>query len=163
MDTKDNDLLFLLEKDCMIPLHELAVMLQCSEEEVASRRAKLEEKKIIRGYTALIDWDRAGTPSVMAIVELRVTPEHEYGYDRIAERIVEFSNVKSLRLRTGAYDLQLLVEGKTMHEVSSFVSEHIAPMDRVKETTTHIIMKTYKANGVLYYERDDGTRLPFAF
>ena len=163
MDTKDNDLLFLLEKDCTIPLHELAAMLQCSEEEVASRRAMLEEKRIIRGYTALIDWDRADSPSVMAIVQLRVTPEHEYGYDRIAERIVKFSNVKSLYLQTGTHDLQLLVQGKTMHEVSSFVSEHIAPMERIKETATHIIMKTYKANGVLYYEREDGTRLPFSF
>ena len=163
MDTKDNDLLFLLEKDCTIPLHELAAMLQCSEEEVASRRAILEKEKIIRGYTALIDWDRAKNPSVMAIVELRITPEHEYGYDRIAERIARFSNVKNLRLQSGTYDLQLLVQGKTMHDVASFVSEHIASMDRIKETATHIIMKTYKENGVLYYERDDGKRLPFSF
>jgi len=163
MDTKDSDLLFLLEKDCMLPLHELAAMLQCSEEEVASRRKKLENEKIIRGYSALVDWDRADTPSVMAIVELRVTPEQEYGYDRIAERITKFSNVRSLRLRTGTYDLQLVVQGKTMHDVASFVSEHIAPMDRIKETATHIIMKTYKESGVLYYEREDGTRLPFSF
>jgi len=150
MDIIDNDLLFLLEKDCMIPLHELAAMLQCSEEEVAARRVALEEKKIIRGYTALIE---AHNPSVTAIVQLRATPEHEYGYDRIAERIVKFSNVKNLHL-------QLLLQGKTMHEVSSFVYEHI---DRIKEIATHIIMKTYKANEVLYYKREDGTRLPFSF
>jgi DNA-binding Lrp family transcriptional regulator len=163
MDAKDNDLLFLLEKDCMLPLHELAVMLQCSEEEIVSRREKLEEKGIICGYTAHVNWDRAGTPSVMAIVELRVTPEHEHGYDRVAERIARFSNVRSLRLRTGTHDLQLLVQGKTMQDVSSFVSEHIASMERVTETATHIIMKIYKENGVLYYEKEDGNRLPFSF
>jgi len=163
MDEKDNDLLFLLEKDCMLPLHELAVMLQCSEEEIVSRRKKLEESGVICGYTAHVNWDRAGTPSVMAIIELRVTPEHEYGYDRVAERIARFSNVRSLRLRTGTHDLQLLVQGKTMQDVSSFVSEHIASMERVKETVTHIIMKIYKENGVLYYEKEDGNRLPFSF
>jgi DNA-binding Lrp family transcriptional regulator len=163
MDTIDNDLLFLLEKDCMLSVHELAAMLQCSEAEVAARRTKLEEGKIIRGYTALIDWDRAENPSVLAIVELRVTPEHEYGYDRIAESISQFAHVKSLRLQTGTHDLQLLVQGRTMHDISSFVSEHIASMDRIKETATHIIMKTYKENGVSYYEREDGTRLPFSF
>ncbi|NLV28429.1 MAG: Lrp/AsnC family transcriptional regulator [Methanomicrobiales archaeon] len=163
MDDIDRSLLSLLEEDCTTPLHELAVMLGCDDEEVAKRKKQLEEEGIIRRYSAVINWEQVDKGAVYAIIELKVSPERDHGYDRIAERISRFANVRSLRLRTGTHDLQLLVSGKSMQEIARFVSEHVAPMERIRETATHIIMKTYKENGVLYVEREDGQRLPFSF
>ncbi|MDD1724354.1 MAG: Lrp/AsnC family transcriptional regulator [Methanospirillum sp.] len=163
MDDIDRSLLSLLEEDCTTPFHELAVMLGCSEEEVERRKTQLEEEGIIRRYSAVINWEQVDKGAVYAIIELKVAPERDWGYDKIAGRIARFSNVRNLRLRTGTHDLQLLVTGKSMQEIARFVSEQIAPMERIRETATHIIMKTYKENGVLYVEREDGKRLPFSF
>lgn len=163
MDDIDRSLLSLLEEDCSTPLHDLAVMLGCSDEEVEKRKEQLEKDGIIRRYSAVINWEQVDKGAVYAIIELKVAPERDYGYDRIAARISRFANVRNLRLRTGTHDLQLLVKGKSMQEIARFVSEHIAPMERIRETATHIIMKTYKENGVLYVEREDGQRLPFSF
>jgi len=163
MDDKDRTLLSLLEENCTTPVHDLAVMLECSDEEILSRKKALEEAGIIRRYSAVINWEAVEEGLVFAIIELKVAPERERGYDQIAERIARFSNVRNLRLRTGSHDLELLVAGKTMQEIARFVSEQIAPMDRIRETATHLIMKTYKENGVLYMEREEGKRLPFSF
>jgi DNA-binding Lrp family transcriptional regulator len=163
MDDIDRSLLSLLEENCSTPLHELAVMLGCTDEDVEKRRQQLEKDGIIRRYSAVINWEQVDKGAVYAIIELKVAPERDYGYDRIAARISRFSNVRNLRLRTGTHDLQLLVKGKSMQEIARFVSEQIAPMERIRETATHIIMKTYKENGVLYVEREDGQRLPFSF
>lgn len=163
MDDKDRTLLSLLEEDCTTPVHDLAVMLECSDDEILSRKKALEEAGIIRRYSAVINWEAVEDGLVFAIIELKVAPERERGYDQIAERIARFSNVRNLRLRTGSHDLELLVAGKTMQEIARFVSEQIAPMDRIRETATHLIMKTYKENGVLYMEREEGKRLPFSF
>jgi DNA-binding Lrp family transcriptional regulator len=163
MDDIDRSLLSLLEENCSTPLHELAVMLGCSDEDVEKRRQQLEKDGIIRRYSAVINWEQIDKGAVYAIIELKVAPERDYGYDRIAARISRFSNVRNLRLRTGTHDLQLLVKGKSMQEIARFVSEQIAPMERIREPATHIIMKTYKENGVLYVEREDGQRLPFSF
>jgi len=138
-------------------------MLGCSDDEVVKRKEQLEKDGIIRRYSAVINWEQVDKGAVYAIIELKVAPERDYGYDRIAARISRFTNVRNLRLRTGTHDLQLLVKGKSMQEIARFVSEQIAPMERIRETATHIIMKTYKENGVLYVEREDGQRLPFSF
>jgi DNA-binding Lrp family transcriptional regulator len=163
MDEKDRILLQVLEDNARTPLEEVAAMAQLKESEVEERIRDLEERKIIRKYTTVIDWERAGDGEVSAIIDLKVTPERDYGYDRIAERIARFRQVKSLRLMSGVYDLQLHVSAKNMHEVARFVSEQIAPIDHIRETATHIIMKTYKENGNLFYEREEGERLPLTF
>lgn len=163
MDDKDRTLLSLLEEDCTTSVHDLAVMLECTDDEILARRHALEEAGIIRRYSAVINWEAVESGVVFAIIELKVSPEREWGYDRIAERIARFSNVRNLRLRTGTHDLQLLVTGKNMQEIARFVSEQIAPMDRIRETATHLIMKTYKENGILYVEREEGKRLAFSF
>ncbi len=163
MDEKDRILLQLLEENARTPVAEIAVMLQATEAEVEERIRRLQNSKVIRSFTALIDWERAGDGEVSAIIDLKVTPERDFGYDRIAERIARFRQVKSLRLVTGIYDLQLQVTGKTMHEVARFVSEQIAPMDNIRETATHIVMKTFKENGNLFFEREEGERLPITF
>ncbi|HPP78635.1 Lrp/AsnC family transcriptional regulator, partial [Methanospirillum sp.] len=123
MDDIDRSLLSLLEEDCTIPLRDLAVMLGCSEEEVKKRKEHLEKDGIIRRYSAVINWEQVDKGAVYAIIELKVAPERDYGYDRIAARISRFSHVRSLRLRTGTHDLQLLVKGKSMQEIARFVSE----------------------------------------
>ncbi len=163
MDDTDIQLLRLIEDNCMLSDSDLSTMLGIPEEEASARKTRLQETQIIRKYSAVVDWARAGDGGVAAVIELKVSPERDFGYDRIAERISKFRQVKSCRLMTGTYDLQLLVAGKDMQEVSRFVSEHIAPMDRIRETATHIIMKTYKENGNLYFEREAQERLPFSF
>lgn len=134
-----------------------------SEEDVKDRIGRLEtDGGVVRRYGgAVVDWERAGDGNVAAVIELKVSPERDFGYDRIAERIARFPQVRSLRLMTGAYDLQLLVTGPSMHEIARFVSEQIAPpMDRIRETATHIIMKTYKENGTAFAGREEVERLP---
>lgn len=162
MDEKDLLLLQLLEENSRLTTQDLAVMAEMTPEDVSARVAALETSGVIRSYTAVIDWEKAGNGEVSAIIELKVNPERDYGYDRIAERIARFRQVRSLRLITGTYDLQLTVTGRNMQEVARFVSEYIAPMDRIRETATHIIMKTYKENGRTFCEKEEGERIPYS-
>ncbi|RXE56823.1 AsnC family transcriptional regulator [Methanoculleus taiwanensis] len=163
MDEKDRLLLRELEENSSVPLEDLAVMADLSESDVQNRIRRLEEAGVIRKYTAVVDWERAGDGIVAAVIELKVSPERDYGYDRIADRIARFRQVRSLRLMTGTYDLQLIVTGGSMHEIARFVSEQIAPMDRIRETATHIVMKSYKENGNILAEREEVERLPYSF
>lgn len=163
MDEKDHLLLHLLEENSRLSSEELGLMAEMSAEEAGRRVTSLEENRIIKRYTTIIDWEKASDGGVAAVIELKVNPERDYGYDRIAERLANFPEVRALRLITGVYDLQLVVTGKTMHEVARFVSESIAPMDRIRETATHIVMKTYKENGQCFYERETGERIPYSF
>jgi DNA-binding Lrp family transcriptional regulator len=163
MDEKDLEILRILEENGRISSEEIATMTTLSENDVASRIRALEDARVIRKYTAVINWEKAGNGEVSAIIELKVSPERDFGYDRIAERLSRFSQVKSVRLITGTYDLQLLVTGRNMQEVSRFVSEHVAPMDRIRETATHIIMRPYKENGNILFEQPEPERLPFSF
>ncbi|MDD1652954.1 MAG: Lrp/AsnC family transcriptional regulator [Methanomicrobiales archaeon] len=163
MDEKDLQILQLLEENSRIPTADLATMTELSEDDVRARIAGMEDARIIRGYSTVVDWERAGNGEVLAIIDLKVTPERDFGYERIAGRIAGFRQVRSLRLVTGMYDLQLLVTGRTMQEVARFVSEQIAPMDHIRETATHLVMKVYKENGTLFVEREGAERLPFSF
>lgn len=163
MDEKDHEILHLLEENSRLPLRELATSLALPESEVEERIRAMEESRIIRRFTTVVDWERAGNSRVSAIIDLKIAPERDFGYDKIAERLARFRQVKALYLVSGVYDLQLLVTGKDMNEVSRFVSEQIAPMDHIRETATHIIMKIYKENGNPFFEREGGERLPLSF
>jgi DNA-binding Lrp family transcriptional regulator len=163
MDDKDLGLLRILEENSRLSAEEIAMMTTLTPAEVQVRIHALEEAGVIRKYTTVINWEKAGNGEVSSIIELKVSPERDFGYDRIAERLSRFRQVKTLRLMTGTYDLQLLVTGKNMQEVSRFVSEHIAPMDRIRETATHIIMKSYKENGNMLFEEQEAERLPYSF
>jgi len=163
MDEKDHEILHLLEENGRLPLRELATSLALPEDGVEERIRAMEESRIIRKYTAVVDWERAGNSRVSAIIDLKIAPERDFGYDKIAERLARFRQVKALYLVSGVYDLQLLVTGKDMNEVSRFVSEQIAPMDHIRETATHIIMKIYKENGNPFFDREGGERLPITF
>ena len=163
MDEKDREILHLLEENGRIPPGELAASLALPEGEVEERIRAMEASRVIRKHTAVIDWERAGTSRVSAIIDLKIAPERDFGYDKIAERVARFRQVKALYLVSGVYDLQLLVTGKDMNEVSRFVSEQIAPMDHIRETATHIIMKIYKEDGTFFFEKEGGERLPLSF
>jgi DNA-binding Lrp family transcriptional regulator len=163
MDEKDLELLRILEENSRLSADEIATMTILTPAEVQVRIHALEDAKVIRKYTTVINWEKAGNGEVASIIELKVSPERDFGYDRIAERLSRFRQVKTLRLMTGTYDLQLLVTGKNMQEVSRFVSEHVAPMDRIRETATHIIMKSYKENGNVLFEQQEAERLPYSF
>jgi len=163
MDEIDREILQILEENSRLNAGEIGAMVGLGQSEVESRIHALEEGQIIKRYSTIINWEKAGNGEVSAIIELKVSPERDYGYDRIAERLSRFKQVKTLRLITGTYDLQLIVTGKNMQDVSRFVSEHVAPMDRIRETATHIIMKSYKENGNALFEQREPERLPYSF
>ncbi|NYT06017.1 MAG: Lrp/AsnC family transcriptional regulator [Methanomicrobiales archaeon] len=162
MDEKDRLLLTLLDQNSRLPASELAELTDLDEPDVKDRIRRMEEAGIIQQYTAVINWEKAGDGEVSAIIELKVSPERDFGYDKVAERIGRFKQVRSLRLVSGVYDLELLVTGKNIHEVARFVAEQIAPMDHIRETATVLIMKTYKENGHIFYEREEVERLPLS-
>ncbi|MFB6251508.1 MAG: Lrp/AsnC family transcriptional regulator [Halobellus sp.] len=120
---------------------------------------ELETDGAIRGYQAVVDWDSVDERHVRAEVELNVELDRETGYEDIAQRIAKFSQVASLRLISGDYDFAVDVEGDSMHDVSNFVSEQIAPIPEVTQTVTHFVMRTYKERGVYFGDGDDDDRL----
>ena len=128
MDEKDLDLLRILEENSRLSAEEIGTMTNLGKTEVEDRIRALEVAQVIKCYSTVINWEKAGNGEVSAIIELKVSPERDFGYDRIAERLSRFRQVRSLRLITGTYDLQLTVTGKNMQEVSRFVSEHVAPI-----------------------------------
>lgn len=143
-------ILDLLHKDCRISLEDIATMLNISQTEAAEIIDELEKKRVILGYGARINWDEAnGTDMVTAYIELKVTPQRDLGYDRIAERIYQYPEVKAINLMSGSYDFGITVEGKNIKEVSQFVSMHLAPMESVISTATHFVLKRYKYDGII--------------
>lgn len=143
-------ILELLHQDCRISVEQMSTMLDLPQEEIAAIVADLEKKKVILGYGARINWDEAnGSDTVTAYIELRVTPQRDRGFDRIAERIYQYPEVKAVNLMSGSYDFGITVEGKNIQEVSRFVSEHLAPMESVIGTATHFVLKRYKYDGVI--------------
>ncbi len=140
----------MLHKDCRISLEEMAARLNMQMTEVAEIIDTLESEGIILGYGARINWDKAYTNDmVTAYIELKVTPQRNRGFDRIAERIYQFPEVKAINLMSGRYDFGITVEGDNIKEVSLFVSEHLAPMESVISTSTHFVLKRYKYDGVI--------------
>ncbi len=143
-------ILELLHRDCRVSLEQISTMVELPMEEVAQIIDQLEKENVILGYGARINWDEAnGADAVTAYIELRVTPQRDLGYDRIAERIYQYPEVKAISLMSGSYDFGITVEGKNIREVSRFVSEHLAAMESVIGTATHFVLKRYKYDGVI--------------
>lgn len=158
----DSTLILLRElaRNARTPAAELAAMSGLSEAQVETLVAQLEQQGLIRGYHALVDWERAGIDRIFAIIEVRVRPEHDVGFDAIAHRISLFEEVHSLYLMSGQYDLAAVVEGDSLKDIAAFVSEKLAPMAGVESTATSFVLKRYKTEGqILFEEREDG-RLP---
>ena len=159
IEDKHSEILKILEENARLSDKEIATLAGLKESEVKSIIEELETKGIIRKYKAIIDYEKAGIEAVQALIDIKVIPERSTGYDNIAERISKFPEVKSVRLVSGEYDLSVLVTGKTMREVAYFVAEKIAPLEQVRNTVTHFLLKTYKENGEVYGEEEEGRRL----
>ncbi len=153
------EILKTLEGKSRIDLGELAVLLGVGQTDVANEIAEMEQEKIICGYHTLIDWDKAGVEKVTALIEVRVTPQRNRGFDRIAERIYNYPEVYAVYLISGSYDLLVTLEGKTLKEVSKFVSEKLSPIDEVISTATHFILKKYKDHGTVMVPRKESERM----
>ena len=135
-----HEILRYLEKNSRVNLQELAVLLGVDETLVANEIADMEKEKIICGYHTLIDWDKTGEEKVTALIEVRVTPQRNQGFDRIAERIYNYPEVFAVYLISGGYDLLVTLDGKSLKEVSRFVSEKLSPIDSVISTATYFIL-----------------------
>jgi len=142
-------LLRLLQQDATVSREDLARQLNLSVEEVNRRIAELEQNGVIRGYQAIVDRERLDKNTVTAFIEVRITPERGGGFDRIAERIAKFDQVVSCYLISGGYDLLVVVQGASLREVASFVSEKLSTIEAVISTATLFRLKTYKENGAL--------------
>ncbi len=145
-------ILTFIEKNSRVELKELAVLLGMSEVDVANELEAMENEGIICGYHTLIDWDKVTTERINAVIEVRVTPQRGRGFDSIAERIYKYPEVESVYLMSGGYDLLVMLEGKTLREVSTFVSEKLSTQESVLSTATHFILKKYKDHGTILHQ-----------
>ena len=158
MDAIDVKILKVLEKNARLSEEDIAVVAEVSEGEVAERIAALEKDGIIRGYKGVIDWERVEPDRVSAIIELKVTPKAGFGFEEVAERVAAYPEVESVSLMSGAYDLNVVVSGKTFHQVTNFVSRELAMIDSVTGTGTQFVMRRYKEYNVELTDRKKDSR-----
>ena len=151
-------LLQLLEQDCTLTDEQLASMANMTADEVRATKVRLEEEKIILGYKAIVDWDRAQREAVTALIEVTVTPQRGEGFDRVAERIYQYDEVESVYLMSGSFDLTVIISGRTLKEVASFVGERLAPLEDVTGTATHFILKKYKEKHLIFQKQEQQER-----
>lgn len=149
-----NKLLDLIAENAKLTTEQLAVMLQISEEEVINQIKQYEKDGIIKGYKAIVNWDKEPLRCASAIIELKVTPKLETGFDEIARRIMMFDEVESIYLMAGTYDFSVMVRGETIQEISAFVSKRLSTLPSVISTATHFVLTRYKDSGVVLCEDD---------
>lgn len=154
-----DELLKLLRSNALESPENLARMLGVSAAEVIARIADYEKRGVIRGYQAILNEDQLDLDKVTAVIEVKVTPQRQGGFDTIAQRISRFPEISSAYLMSGTYDLLLFVEGRNLREVASFVSERLSPLEGVLSTSTHFMLKTYKRLGVLMQQEISDERL----
>ena len=152
-------ILNLIERDAKLNPATIATMLDEEEATVAELIKKMEDEKIILGYNTIINWEKLGDENVTAMIEVKMQPEREVGFNRIAERICRFPEVQSVKLMSGTYDLSIIVTGKTMKDISWFVSHKLSTLDQIQSTVTLFILKTYKQEHFMFNDNDDDKRL----
>lgn len=154
-----DELLKLLKKNALESAENLGRMLNLSADEVKEKIAEYEKQGVIRGYQAVVDEDKLDLERVTAVIEVKVMPEREGGFDAVARRLSKFAEVQSIYLMSGGYDLLLFVAGKDLKQVATFVSERLATIQGVTSTATHFMLKTYKHHGVIMEPQHDDERL----
>lgn len=152
-------ILTFIEKNSRIDLKELAIVLGVDETAVVNELEKMEEEHVICGYHTIIDWDKVGIEKVTAMIEVRVTPQRGMGFDKVAERIYNYPEVNSVYLISGGFDFMVTIEGKTLREVSQFVSDKLSPLESVLSTKTNFILKKYKDHGTVIAEQPKDERI----
>lgn len=140
----------LLEDNATLTAEQLAVMCDKEVGDIKNMITKYEEDGVILGYKTIIDWDKTDREYVTALIEVKITPQRDRGFDRVAERIYNYPEVQSLYLMSGGFDLAVLIEGKTMKEVAYFVAQKLATLEDVISTATHFVLRKYKDKGVIY-------------
>jgi DNA-binding Lrp family transcriptional regulator len=151
LSSEELEILKIIEENHKVPVETIALMAMTSEETIQSTIKKLEDEKIIMSYPTLIDWTKVeGQENIVAMIDVKVTPKRGVGFDEVAERIYRFPEVSSLYLMSGAYDLSITIEGKTMNQIAAFVSEKLSTIENVVSTTTHFMLKKYKHDGVIF-------------
>ena len=148
-----------LETNARINVCDLAIMLDCSEVELVNEINKMEKEKIICGYHTLINWDNTTKEIVSALIEVKVTPQRGIGFDMIAERIARFNEVTNVYLMSGGFDFMVLIEGKSMKEISRFVFDKLSTLETVLSTSTHFVLKKYKDHGISLVEKKKDERI----
>ena len=159
MTNLETSLLDLLQEDCRLPLEKLAVMTGATIEEVADAIDSMEKRRVILRYSPMINWDLTDRERVEAMIEVRVTPQRDMGFDAVARRIYRFDEVKSVYLMSGSYDLLVLVEAHTLKELAAFVSGKLSPLETVTGTATSFVLKRYKEEGVIFESEGADRRL----
>ena len=142
-------ILELLDKDSKLTAKEIAALINEKEDDVAEAIKEMEDENIICGYNTLINWDKTDRELVTAIIEVKVTPQRGNGFDKIAERIYQNKEVRSVYLMSGGYDFCVILEEKTLKEIAFFVSDKLSPIDAVISTSTHFVLKSYKDHGIV--------------
>jgi DNA-binding Lrp family transcriptional regulator len=150
----------ILEKDARTSTKQISTMTGISVEEVEKTIKKAEDDRSIVKYKTIINWDKIGDERVWALIEVRIQPQRDVGFDAIAERIYKFPEARSVYLVSGAYDVAVLIVGKSIHEVSDFVSEKLAPLEGVQGTVTHFLLRRYKEDGEILEGEEGIKRLP---
>jgi len=153
------EVLKLLEENARYSYDEISEITGLKEEEVKKIIKKSEEEKAILKYKAIVDWEKLGEEFVVAVIDVRVNLTREKNYDDIARRIAKFPEVHAVRLVSGEYDFQVVVKGRSLKEVSIFISEKISTLPEVRDTNTHFVLKTYKEEGVLLFSDEEDRRL----
>ena len=151
-------LLSVIEKNSRIDIKELAVIMGAEEIDIVNELAAMQSEGVIRGYHTLIDWEKTSIEKVSALIEVRVTPQRGQGFDKIAERIYKYPEVNSVYLISGGYDLLVTLEGKSLKEISAFVSDKLSTLETVLSTATHFILKKYKDHGTILAKKHEDTR-----
>lgn len=152
-------ILTFIEKNSRVDLHELAVLLGVDEQMVVNELEAMEEEHVICGYHTLIDWDKTDVEKVTALIEVRVTPQRDMGFDKVAERIYNYPEVNSVYLISGGFDLMVTLEGKTLRDISTFVTDKLSTLDSVLSTKTNFILKKYKDHGTVMAETPKDERM----
>lgn len=151
-------LLRLIADNAKLTNEQMAVMLDATEDDVAARIAQLENNGIIKGYKALVDWDRTGRDLVSARIEIKVIPKGTMGFEEIAYTISQFPEVETCYLMSGGYDLALTISGKSFKDIALFVAHRLAPMEPIQSTATHFVLKKYKERGVMMIDDSEDER-----
>ncbi len=153
------DILRILKKEQgAVDTAKISRMLGKTEEEISSKIKELEEDHIIAGYKTIVNWDKTDDEVVYALIDLRVTPQRGEGFDKVAERIYKYPQVRALYLMSGAYDLSVAIEGKSMKEIALFVAQKLAPMESIISTATHFVLKKYKEEGIIFKDTEEDSR-----
>ncbi|MBQ7944493.1 MAG: Lrp/AsnC family transcriptional regulator [Lachnospiraceae bacterium] len=152
-------ILSIIEKNCRIEVKELAAMLGVTEVDIMNEMEQMEKEGVICGYHTLIDWEKTSVDKVNALIEVRVTPQRGRGFDSIAERIYNYPEVHAVYLISGGYDLLISLEGKSLKEISNFVSDKLSALDSVLSTATHFILKKYKDHGTVLGKQEIDERM----